>query len=44
MAGTAGDVLTFLEAIRTGGAPILRAETVERMASEMIPVIGHVGP
>lgn len=36
MAGTAGDVLTFLEAIRTGGAPILRAETVERMASDQV--------
>lgn len=36
MAGTAGDVLTFLEAIRTGGAPILRADTVERMASDQV--------
>jgi len=36
MAGTAGDVLTFLEAIRTGGAPILRAETVGRMASDQV--------
>lgn len=36
MAGTAGDVLTFLEAIRMGGAPILRAGTVERMASDQV--------
>ena len=38
MAGTAGDVLRFLEAIRTGGAPILNAETVETMATD------HAGP
>jgi CubicO group peptidase (beta-lactamase class C family) len=45
MAGTAGDVLTFLEAIRTGGAPILRAETVERMASAQVgPEAGTQGP
>jgi CubicO group peptidase (beta-lactamase class C family) len=29
MVGTAGDFLTFLEALRTGGAPILTTETVE---------------
>ncbi|HZP20034.1 MAG TPA: serine hydrolase domain-containing protein [Bauldia sp.] len=28
MAGTAGDFLRFLEALRTGGAPILKTETV----------------
>ncbi|MFX8672355.1 serine hydrolase, partial [Acinetobacter baumannii] len=28
MVGTAGDVLRFLEAIRTGGGPILKPETV----------------
>ncbi len=28
MAGTVGDFLTFLEAIRTGGGPILKPETV----------------
>lgn len=45
MAGTAGDVLTFLEAIRTGGAPILRADTVERMASDQVgPEAGTQGP
>ncbi|WP_274425255.1 serine hydrolase domain-containing protein [Chelativorans sp. YIM 93263] len=37
MAGTAGDVLRFLEAIRTGGTPILAPETVEAMAAD------HVG-
>lgn len=31
MAGTAGDVLRFLEAIRTGGAPILQRDTVVAM-------------
>ena len=29
MVGTAGDFLTFLETLRTGGAPILTPETVE---------------
>ncbi|WP_342640226.1 serine hydrolase domain-containing protein [Rhodoligotrophos ferricapiens] len=38
MAGTADDVLRFLEAIRTGGAPILKAETIKTMTME------HVGP
>jgi len=37
MAGTAGDVLGFLEAIRGGGAPILDPRTVETMAAD------HVG-
>ena len=32
MVGTAGDFMTFLETLRTGGAPILARETVE-MAS-----------
>ncbi|MCM5557531.1 serine hydrolase [Pleomorphomonas sp. JP5] len=36
MAGTAGDVLAFLEAIRKGGAPILDAATVERMATDQV--------
>ncbi len=38
MAGTASDILTFLEAIRTGGAPILTPETVATMMRD------HVGP
>ncbi len=36
MAGTAGDVLRFLETIRTGGAPILKKRTVETMAVDQI--------
>lgn len=31
MVGTAGDMLTFIEAIRRGGAPILSADTVAAM-------------
>jgi CubicO group peptidase (beta-lactamase class C family) len=38
MVGTARDILTFLEAIRTGGAPILSPETVRLMMAD------HVGP
>lgn len=38
MAGTAGDVLTFLEAIRTGGGPILTTDVVAMMLHD------HVGP
>jgi CubicO group peptidase (beta-lactamase class C family) len=36
MAGTAGDFLRFLEAIRTGGAPILERETVDTMATDQV--------
>lgn len=36
MAGTASDVLRFLEAIRTGGAPILKPETVEAMVKDEV--------
>jgi Beta-lactamase class C and other penicillin binding proteins len=36
MAGTAGDILRFLEAIRTGGAPILRRETVQAMMADQV--------
>ncbi|WP_394827509.1 serine hydrolase domain-containing protein [Pendulispora albinea] len=36
MAGTARDVLGFLEALRTGGAPILREETVAEMTRNQI--------
>lgn len=38
MVGAAHDVLRFLEAIRGGGAPILKPETVVRMTAD------HVGP
>jgi CubicO group peptidase (beta-lactamase class C family) len=37
MAGTAGDFLVFLEALRRGGAPILKPETVQAMATSQIP-------
>jgi CubicO group peptidase (beta-lactamase class C family) len=33
MVGTAGDMLTFIEAIRTGGAPILTRETAVAMTT-----------
>lgn len=36
MAGAAGDVLRFLEVIRTGGAPILRPETVKQMVKAQV--------
>ena len=36
MAGTASDYLRFIEAIRTGGAPILRAETVAAMTKNQL--------
>jgi len=38
MAGTAGDMLHFLEAVRLGGAPILTARSVEAMTT---PQAGH---
>jgi CubicO group peptidase (beta-lactamase class C family) len=40
MAGTAGDFLVFLEALRRGGAPILKPETVQAMATSQIPGLG----
>ncbi len=36
MAGTAGDVLTLLEAVRKGGAPILKASTVAEMTKDQV--------
>ncbi|MFC5354370.1 serine hydrolase domain-containing protein [Azospirillum himalayense] len=36
MAGTASDVLRFLEAIRTGGSPILKPETVRLMVRDQV--------
>lgn len=45
MAGTAGDVLRFLEAIRAGGAPILDAGTVEVMVTDQVGMgAGTQGP
>ncbi len=36
MVGTAGDMLRFLEAIRTGGGPILKPETVKAMMADKV--------
>ncbi|MCP3733320.1 beta-lactamase family protein [Sphingomonas sp. RP10(2022)] len=36
MAGTAADLLTFLEVIRTGGAPVLKPETVAAMMRDQV--------
>ena len=36
MVGSAGDVLTFLEAIRKGGAPILKASSVAEMVKDQV--------
>ena len=36
MAGTAGDFLRVLEALRTGGAPILKAATVREMSRNQV--------
>jgi CubicO group peptidase (beta-lactamase class C family) len=45
MAGTAQDVLTFLEAIRQGGSPILKPETVrQKMADKVGPQAQTQGP
>lgn len=45
LAGTAGDVLRFLETIRTGGGPILASGTVATMLSDQIdPALETRGP
>jgi CubicO group peptidase (beta-lactamase class C family) len=36
MSGTAGDFMRFLEAMRTGGAPVLKQSTVDLMAANAI--------
>lgn len=36
MAGSAGEILKFLEALRKGGAPILKPETFEAMARDQV--------
>ncbi|MGL4966795.1 MAG: serine hydrolase domain-containing protein [Inquilinus sp.] len=43
MAGTAGDFLVFLETLRRGGAPILRPETVQAMATSQISGLAMPG-
>jgi CubicO group peptidase (beta-lactamase class C family) len=40
MAGTAAEFLAFLEALRRGGAPLLRAETLAAMTRNQIGAIG----
>jgi CubicO group peptidase (beta-lactamase class C family) len=45
MVGTAGDVLTLLETVRTGGAPILKAATVAEMMKDQVgPQAATQGP
>lgn len=45
MVGTTSDYLRFLEALRTGGAPILRPETARAMTSDAIGALaGPFGP
>ncbi|MFS2068360.1 serine hydrolase domain-containing protein [Pseudomonas sp. CT11-2] len=45
MAGTADDILIFLEAIRNGGAPILKSETVAIMMRDQVgPQAATQGP
>jgi len=45
MVGTAGDVLTLLEAVRKGGAPILKAATVAEMTKDQVgPQAATQGP
>lgn len=45
MVGTAGDVLTLLETVRKGGAPILKAATVAEMMKDQVgPQAATQGP
>ena len=44
MAGTAGDFLKFLEAVRTGGAPILKSSTVAEMMRAQVATLGAANP
>jgi CubicO group peptidase (beta-lactamase class C family) len=46
MAGTAGDFLRFLEALRAGGAPILKPDTVREMARNQVGQLAEsaIGP
>ncbi|GAB7543103.1 serine hydrolase domain-containing protein [Cupriavidus sp. 8B] len=38
MVGTAADILRFLEVIRTGGAPLLKPETLQKMTHDQVGV------
>ncbi|NMO16022.1 beta-lactamase family protein [Pyxidicoccus fallax] len=45
MVGTAGDFLKFLEALRTGGAPVLSTSMVEQMMRDQVgPQAESMGP
>jgi CubicO group peptidase (beta-lactamase class C family) len=45
MVGTAADYLKFLEAVRTGGAPVLKAATVEQLTTDQVgPQAASNGP
>ena len=45
MVGSAGDFLTFLEALRKGGAPVLAASTVQQLTTEQVgPEAATQGP
>jgi len=41
MVGTAGDFMTFLEAIRTGGPPVLTRDTVVRASANQVGRLRH---
>jgi len=44
MVGTAADYLKFLEAVRTGGGPVLKPETAKAMTTDQIGPIFSQGP
>jgi len=44
MAGTAGDFLKFLEAVRKGGTPILKSSTVAEMMRVQVGTLNKIGP
>jgi len=44
MVGTAGDIMTFLEALRTGGGGVLKPETVDMGLSNQIGAIEREDP
>lgn len=43
MVGTAGDFVTLLEALRTGGAPVLRPETVTALTGNVVGTMAEQG-
>lgn len=44
MVGTAGDFLKLLEAVRTGGAPVLKPATAAQMTSNQVGTFESMGP